>query len=41
MKLKRKVPVVLVAAAALTVTGCAQSERDSGTTATSSGATGA
>ena len=36
MKLKRKVPVVLVAAAALTVTGCAQSERDSGTTGSAS-----
>lgn len=30
MKLQRKVPVVLMAAAALTVTACAQSDRDSG-----------
>ncbi|WP_392542955.1 ABC transporter substrate-binding protein [Oryzobacter telluris] len=38
MKLKRKVPVVLMAAAALTVTACAQSDRDSGSGA--SGSTG-
>ena len=30
MKLKRKVPIVLLTAAALTVTACAQSDRDSG-----------
>ena len=32
MKLQRKVPIVLVAAAALTVTGCAESDRESGST---------
>ncbi|GAA4412103.1 ABC transporter substrate-binding protein [Fodinibacter luteus] len=32
MKLQRKVPIVLLTAAALTVTGCAQSERESGDT---------
>ena len=37
MKLKRKVPLVLVTAAALTVTACAQSERDSGSTESSTG----
>lgn len=34
MKLKRKVPVVLLTAAALTVTGCAQSDRESESTDT-------
>lgn len=36
MKLQRKVPVVLMAAAALTVTACAQSDRDSGSGASGS-----
>ena len=35
MMLKRKVPIVLVTAAALTLTACAQSDRDSGNTASS------
>ena len=34
MKLMRKVPIVLMTAAALTVTACAQSERESGNEAT-------
>jgi peptide/nickel transport system substrate-binding protein len=37
MMLKRKVPIVLVTAAALTVTACAQSERDSGDSESSTG----
>ncbi len=36
MKLQRKVPVALMAAAALTVTACAQSDRDSGSDASGS-----
>ncbi len=39
MKLQRKVPVVLMAAAALTVTACAQSDRDSGSDPSGSSAT--
>lgn len=39
MKLTRKVPIVVLTAAALTLTACAQSDRDSGNTA-SSGASG-
>ncbi len=41
MKLQRKVPVVLMAAAALTVTACAQSDRDpdSGATGSTGGST--
>jgi len=37
MKLQRKVPIVLMTAAALTVTACAQSERESGTDSTAAG----
>src|SRR6187200_1812410 len=37
MKLQRKVPIVLMTAAALTVTACAQSERDSGSSESSTG----
>ena len=37
MMLKRKVPIVLVTAAALTVTACAQSDRDSGNSESSTG----
>ena len=40
MKHTRKVPIVVLTAAALTLTACAQSDRDSGNTA-SSGASGA
>ena len=39
MMLKRKVPVVLMTAAALTVTACAQSERESGTDSTTGSST--
>ena len=39
MMLKRKVPIVLVTAAALTVTACAQSERESGTDSTTGSST--
>ena len=39
MMLKRKVPIVLVTAAALTVTACAQSERESGTDTTTGSST--
>ena len=38
MKLTRKVPIVVMTAAALTLTACAQSDRDSGNTASSGGA---
>ena len=38
MMLKRKVPIVLMAAAALTVTACAESDRDSGNTDTGTAA---
>ena len=37
MKLTRKVPIVVLTAAALTLTACAQSDRDSGNTASSGG----
>ena len=40
MMLKRKVPIVLMAAAALTVTACAESDRDSGNTDTGTAAAG-
>ena len=39
MMLKRKVPIVLMTAAALTVTACAQSERESGTDSTTGSST--
>jgi len=35
MKVTRKVPIVVMTAAALTLTACAESDRDSGNTASS------
>ena len=40
MKHTRKVPIVVMTAVALTMTACAQSDRDSGNTASSGGASG-